>query len=441
MNADGDARQADAPRPRHRLRWLVTLITLLLAGGVGLHWLSRPQQVSGLILQQAGKALGLVITAGSADYRLRGTPMLELRSVDARQPGAAVPVLTAQRVHIALPWSMIRSRGAQLAIERIELDAPILHLAALQAWLASRPPSDAPLRIPDLDDGLLVRDGRLDAGDWQIEAIRIHVPELHPGQALQGSVAGQYRDAGTKVASELAVTLSEPSFDTELKATGPLRIEQDTWQMQGHAQLSGPLRIADGAVLLAPATFGYSAAIHNGDTRLPLRLGAHGPFGYGDGIVRWGLSSLLLRSDEQDSLIPELRSRGAIAFAKRLVLRLHGQLDDWPSTWPALPPPLGNQTAPLPFALDYVGKANLGDVASLQVRREATTFAARFRLPQVLDWADAPAAGSPLPPLDGRLETPELQIAGATLRGVQITLDDPDISDPSAPAADTATTP
>lgn len=441
MNASDDVRQADAPRPRHPLRWLVLLITLLLAGGVGLHWLSRPQQLSGLILQQAGKALGLMITAGSADYRLRGTPMLELRDVDARQPGAAVPVLTTQRVRIDLPWSTIRSRGAQLAIERIELDAPVLNLAALQAWLASRPPSDMPLRIPDLDAGLQVRDGRLDGGDWQIEAIRIHVPELHPGQVLQGSVAGQYRDAGTKVATELAVTLSEPSFDTELKATGPLRIEQKTWRMEGHAQLSGPLRMDDGAVQIAPTTFGYNATIHSSDTRLPLRLGAHGPFGYGDGIVRWGLSSLLLRSDEPDSLIPDLQSSGSIAFGQRLVLRLHGQLDDWPSTWPALPPPLGNQTAPLPFALDYVGKANLGDVASLRLQREATTFAARFRLPQVLDWADAPAAGSPLPPLDGQLDTPELQIAGATLQGVQITLDDPDISDPSAPAADTATTP
>lgn len=441
MNAGGDARQAAAPRPRRRLRWLVALIALLLAGGIGLHWLSRPQQVSGLILQQAGKALGLVITAGSAEYRLRGTPMLEWRDMDARQPGASAPVLTAQRLRISLPWSTIRSRGTQLAIDRIELDAPVLHLAALQAWLASRPRSDAPMRIPDLDNGLHVRDGRLDGGDWQIEAIRIAVPELHPDQPLQGSVAGRYRDAGTRVVAELAVQLAQPAFDTQLQAAGPLRIEQDTWQMQGHAQLSGPLRMADGDVHLAPATFGYSASIQSGDTRLPLRLGAHGPFGYDDGIVRWGFSSLLLRGREPDSLIPELRSRGAIAYGQRLVLRLHGQLDAWPAAWPALPPPLGSQTSPLPFALNYVGKANLGDVASLQVRRDATRFAARFRLPQVLDWLDAPAAGSPLPPLDGQLDTPELQVAGATLQGVQITLDDPDIPDQPAPAADAATTP
>lgn len=432
----------DAPLPRRRLRrWLIGLLGLLLLAGLGTHWLSRPQHLDGLILQQTGKALGLVITADSADYRLRGTPMLELRGVDARQPGAAMPVLTAQRLHVALPWSTIRSRGADLTIQRIELDTPVLHLAALQAWLASRPSSDAPMRIPDLDNGLHVRDGRLDAGDWQIEAIGIEVPSLHPSQPLRGTVAGQYRDAGTRVFADLAVALSEPAFDSDLQASGPLRIEQDSWRIDGHARLTGPLRIADGDVRITPATFGYSAVIQTGDSRLPVRLGADGPFGYVDGIARWGLSSLLLRGREPDSLIPDLRSSGAVAVGQRLVLRLHGQLADWPAAWPALPPPLGSQTSPLPFALAYVGETNLGDVAALQLRRQATAFAARFRLPQIMDWVDAPADGSPLPPLDGQLDTPELQIAGATLQGVQITVDDPGIPDPSDPASDTAATP
>ena len=36
--------------------------------------------------------------------------------------------------------------------------------------------------------------------------------------------------------------------------------------------------------------------------------------------------------------------------------------------------------------------------------------------------------GSPLPPLDGRLRSPKLDISGAVLEGVDIVLDDPEIS-------------
>ena len=75
--------------------------------------------------------------------------------------------------------------------------------------------------------------------------------------------------------------------------------------------------------------------------------------------------------------------------------------------------------------------SDFADVASLRLRRDATRFDARFRLPEMLAWLDDVATGTPLPPLRGSLSTPKLEVAGATLEGVEIELDDPAI-----PAAD-----
>ena len=81
----------------------------------------------------------------------------------------------------------------------------------------------------------------------------------------------------------------------------------------------------------------------------------------------------------------------------------------------------------MPFALDYKGSIDFADIAALELHRDATRFDARFRLPAVLAWLDDIATGTPLPPLQGALSTPRIEIAGAVLEGVDIELDDPGI--------------
>lgn len=78
----------------------------------------------------------------------------------------------------------------------------------------------------------------------------------------------------------------------------------------------------------------------------------------------------------------------------------------------------------MPFKLDYRGPANLSGNTGLQLRRDETRFDVDFRLPRVLDWLDQLATGTPLPPLDGRLSTPRLEIYGAVLEGVEIEFED-----------------
>ena len=74
----------------------------------------RPQTLGPRVLDMAGQALGLEISAGEFDYGLRGSPQLVARDVSARVPGADTPLVEAERVFISLPWSTLRARGAEV---------------------------------------------------------------------------------------------------------------------------------------------------------------------------------------------------------------------------------------------------------------------------------------------------------------------------------------
>ena len=103
------------------------LVLLLFAG-----WLLQPQRAGKFLLDKVGSSLGLEISARAIDYRLRGTPQLVLRDVVATHAGDATPLLRAERVFVSLPWRTIRARGNDLTVQRVELDAPVLDLPAVQ---------------------------------------------------------------------------------------------------------------------------------------------------------------------------------------------------------------------------------------------------------------------------------------------------------------------
>jgi len=122
--------------------------------------------------------------------------------------------------------------------------------------------------------------------------------------------------------------------------------------------------------------------------------------------------------------LPTLDAAGEFLLGDALQLLLEGNLAEWPAAWPALPAPIGQSDAPLPFLLAYRGAPDFSDIATLQLQRDATRFDGRFRLSSVSDWANADAGGSPLPPITGSLSSPKLEISGALLEGVEIELHD-----------------
>lgn len=414
-----------APRPRSRWRrWLrralIALVVLSALFGIAL-WLLQPQRSVPMLLDRGGKSLGLVITANrDVEARLRDKPQLVVRNLVVREPDSKVVILRADRLLIALPWSTLRSGGEDLTVERLELDAPMLDLVALQTWLAKRPPS-AETRIPTLTDGLRVRDGRIDNDDWRIEHIAVDLPALHAQRPVEARVRGRYVDAPTAIPFDLAVALTHPSNGAGLAVVGPLTIERGSdWRLPATVTFSGPLSIGQDDLRIDPVRFGMIARYEAGDTRLPFALGLYGPLHFDN--ATWALDPVtaMLRSDGP---IPNVDANGAFAIGRRLVLRLDGRMPAWPDAWPALPAPIGASRSPLPFRLGYIGAPDLSETIELDMARDAMRFESRFRLDEVLAWVSN-STGSPLPPLDGRLRAPRLDISGATLEGVEIEIDD-----------------
>lgn len=416
------------PGPVHRgrrlLAWLGVFAAVLVVAALGIVYLAQPQRASTLLLDRVGNALGLSITAsGPNEYRLRGTPQLVLRNVVALRPGDSTALLRAERVLVSLPWSTVRARGRDLTVQRVELDGPVLDLAALQRWQASRPP--APTRIPTLRDGLRVVRGRLIADGWSIDGIDLALPALAPGRPLHARLRGRYLDAPRRVPFDLTVAMTAPANGAGFAALGTVSIEGGDWTIPGQVRLSGPLRLDDGDLQMAPAKLGFSGRYRSASSNVPFVLGAFGPLNFAKGVWALAPASFELRGA---GAVPQARAAGAVAFGRRLAVRIQGTVARWPEAWPALPPPLSASTSPMGFALDYTGRVDFSDVADLRLSRDQTAFDARFRLPQVRGWLDAGGDGSPLPPLDGHLRTPRLEVAGAQLEGVEIRIDDPSVA-------------
>lgn len=402
-----------------------------------LHALLEPQRASRFLLDRIGTALGLEIRAGGrAEYRLRGTPLLVLRDVSVREPGASRELLHAERLLLSVPWSTIRARGDVLEATRLETDAPRVDLPALQHWLATRPPSAAPKRLPGFTDGVRIRDGRLSSEGWSIDGIQVDLPRLAPDEPAQARLRARYLDPPLEIPTDLAISIADPGAllrdaRTGFAASGRVTVRRgDDWTLPGWLVLSGPLRIGAGALRLEPARIGIAAQWESGDTRVPFALGAHGPLAFRQAV--WLLAdadfALRGRGAPASDPVPPLRAHGQLALGQRLVLRLHGDIARWPQAWPALPPPLDAAAAPTPFALDYAGAADLGDVAALSLRRDRATLDARLRLADVQDWL-ANGGGNPLPPLDARLRAPLLELDGARLEGVEASFDAPEVPD------------
>lgn len=430
-----EAGSASAPASRRRIAWIaagVLVVALVVAAAL----LLQADRVVRFALDQAGDALGLDITSsGAAEYRVRGTPTLVVRDVVARLPGTQVTVLAADRLLLSLPWSTLRGRLQELDFTRIELDAPVLHVPALQEWLATRPPGDG--RVPTLREGIVVVDGTVVADGWRIEAVDLSLPALHADRPVRAHATGRYVADSTRIPFDLHGVLERPSPGHAIGVAGIATLVRDGWRMPARLRMGGTWQADDAGWGIARMMLGATAVYESDGTRAPFALGLLAPLRISDGRTSLAPMHLAVRPMGSDTNpVPTMDATGSLVLADALDLQLEGTMPSWPEAWPALPAPLDDAAAPTGFDLHYVGDIALDDVAQLAVTRDGARADARLRLPDVTAWLDASATGSPLPPLDATASVPRLEIAGATLHGVEITLDDPAIGDTARRGSD-----
>lgn len=341
----------------------------------------EPQRLTTTVLARAGAALKLDLAYdGEPDYALRPEPRLVIPNLSVRDPRDGKLLLSAKRAEISLPWDTLT--GGQPVITRIELDTPLLDLPALRRWQATRPP--APFELPTLSKGLAVANGTVRDTAFVVSALTLDVPHLKTGDAATGTVAGTITAGETVIA-----------FHAELSAATP--------GLASSFSLDG------------------GGALQHGDTPLTFTMSLQGNY----------------RSDDQDALaitapkfvfsgvspLPELTGKANFALGERMRFGFDGRLERWPADWPALPQPFAQDTSALPITLSYLGDVALNDVLSLTLHRGDTTLAANLRLPELQSWLAA-ANGSPLPPLNATLKTPQVEFDGIQLEGVEMEIRD-----------------
>ncbi|WP_434947224.1 hypothetical protein [Luteimonas sp. SDU82] len=420
----GDPRQAGPPRARRRWWRMLLLLPLLLLALLALLalalWLALPpERAVPMLLTRIGATMGLEISAeGDAATRLGRHPVIVVRDLVARAPGASRPLLRARRMEVAVPWRTIRGLGDPLELVRIELDAPELDLPALQHWLASRPPGTG--RLPVLDEGLQVRDGRIEGDGWRLDALALSLGTLRHDAPVRARISGRYADSGTRAPFALAATLQRPDSGRGFAVVGGVSPARDGWSLPSRVTLSGALHWEGGLALL-PARFGAAGRYLSGDTSIPFALGLHGPLrGHGSA---WTLlpAGVALRGG---GMVPELDACGRLALGRRLLLEIDGRIAQWPAGWPVLPPPLGASRQPLALTARYLGPLDLRAPLGLGVARDDLRFDGRLDVPGLVAWASNPGQGSLLPPVDGQLEAEAMEISGARLEGVRIEFED-----------------
>ncbi len=186
------------PLNRATRRRLLTLALALALALLASWWIGRllqPERLTPILLARAEKTLGLELSLSEpADYALWPGLRLRLSGLTARVPGRARPLLTAERIDLALPWTTLT--GGEPVVTQLELTAPMLDLDTARIWLAGRASGSEAAEPPHLTNGLRIDRGRLLSDAWTVDDLNLRLPELIPDTRLSLNADGVLRVAG-----------------------------------------------------------------------------------------------------------------------------------------------------------------------------------------------------------------------------------------------------
>lgn len=363
---------------RARRIWIF-LVGFGLIMSVGVWWINKqlePTKLTRTVLGKIGEELNLKFEfEGLPSYAMKPEPRLILPNLKVVNPADNKIFLSATRVEISLPWSTIL--GDTPHITRIAADNPILMLPGLRAWQATRPVT--PFEVPTFSSGLEIHDGQLLDDGYSIKNIQLSLPHLEDQQAIDAQVSGLFQQDQTIV-----------SFN------GPLKIAKAGLNSEFSLESKGDLNL--------------------GDKPLPYQIKTAGNYASLEKSFDLVAKTLSWRSE---SPLPNLESSLFVSIGDAMKLKSSGTIAQWPNDWPALPAPMNQQTKNIPYQLNYSGKADFSDVISLVINIGKSRLDSSLKIADIQQWVEQ-KNGSPLPPLQGRLETPDIQLDGVSLEGISI---------------------
>lgn len=169
---------------------LFVLFALLAIIAFAIYRYSQPQRLSALLVDQLQSRYGLQLAMPNA-ARIDFSPGVSIKLDHPVVTAAAgsPPLLTADGVNIALPWSTLF--GDEPVIDRIALQQPRIDIDAIQAWLATQTSDGGPTVVPAFDlslhDGTVVRSG---------QALATGVNASLQGSAQLGAWIDEWANAG-----------------------------------------------------------------------------------------------------------------------------------------------------------------------------------------------------------------------------------------------------
>jgi AsmA protein len=186
---------ASAPPSRHLLRWIVLAIVVVLGAlvvalAIYVHSLLQPQRFTTLLendLAAAGLALDMQAPAEPA---LFPRPAVQLHAFSLTNIGSDTPVLRARGATIVVPWRALL-RG-EVAIERIDIDAPRMDLGELESLLGRLPHRAGPPHLPTIATGIHMSRGTLTRnGAPLLFDLSLETGALSPGEPFRLDASAQ----------------------------------------------------------------------------------------------------------------------------------------------------------------------------------------------------------------------------------------------------------
>lgn len=283
---------ASAPASRHPLRRialavLAVVLVLVIALGVYVHHLLQPQRFTRLLESDlAGLGIRLDMSA-PAEPALFPRPAVQLHGFRLTNVGSGTPVLQAAGATIVVPWRALLH--GEVAIERVEVDAPRVDLGEMEALLARLPHHAGPPRLPTIATGVHMRHGTLIRhGSPLLFDFSLATGALAPGRefrvdmsarsasgrrfsAVLATVPYAARDGVIELDSLHLGLAGQPDMSLELDGKGSWRGGEDlTLQLAGtlrhpalappaSASTAAPVQTGTGTSMAPPALAGVGA--------------------------------------------------------------------------------------------------------------------------------------------------------------------------------------